>query len=114
MEYLNKPYDIISAINDFAIFIGADITLAASSQQFLAGYSTAGNVLGEFRNPNMILSIIFNDIYDVENIKKIKALVEYLKPPYLDAVYNTTSDVEVVLFRAGSSTTGNTLGQIVT
>jgi len=47
----------------------------------------------DFTNTNMVLYVEFNSIEtpeDQDNIIKIKWLIDYLKPPYIEVVYNST------------------------
>lgn len=116
VDYLNKDETLKEVIMDFANFINTPIEFGAITNPFMAGRSTAGNALGDplYNNARMILYIKFLDINDVNNIRKIKDLVAYLKPPYLNVIYNTTNDVQNIPFITGRNTTGNPLGQILT
>lgn len=115
VEYLNKDYGLKDAIIDFTDFIGTPIEFGTIPNPFIVGRSTAGNILGDpaYDNTRAILYIKFLDVNDVNNIRKTKDLVEYLVPPYLKIVYNTTNDVQNKLFIVGSNTAGNPLGQIL-
>ena len=115
VNYLNKDNKIKAVIEDFANFIGTPIEFGAVIYPFIIGRSTTGNALGDplLNNPRMVLYIEFLDVNDVNNIRKIKDLVSYLKPPYLQVIYNTTNDVQNIPFVIGRNTTGNPLGQIL-
>ena len=116
VQYLNKDYVLQSIIEDFATFIGCDLEFSGVPNPFVVGRSTIGNYLGDplINNTRCILYIKFNDIYDVDNIRKMKELISYIKPPYLRVIYNTTSDITDTPFIVGRNTTGNPLGQILT
>lgn len=116
VNYLNKDNKLKEVIEDFASFINTPIEFGAVPSPFIVGRNTTGNALGDplFNNPRMVLYIKFLDVNDVNNIKKIKNLVKYLMPPYLQVIYNTTNDIENIPFIVGRNTTGNPLGQILT
>ncbi len=95
VEYLNKDLNFESIINDFASYVGMNLTYGSLPESFIVGSNTAGNALGDtaFDNTNMVLYVVFNDIdtqQDQENIIKIKDLIDYLKPPYIGVLYNDT------------------------
>lgn len=115
VDYINKNIQLKEVIEDFASFIGTPIEFGAIINAFIVGRSTTGNALGDplFNNTRMVLYIKFLDVNDVNNIRKIKDLVAYLKPPYLQVVYNTTNDVQNIPFIVGRNTPGNPLGQIL-
>jgi len=115
VNYLNKDNDLKQVIEDFANFIGTPIEFGGIPNPFMTGRSTTGNALGDpvYNNSRMILYVRFLNVDDVNNIRKVKNLVSYLKPPYLQVVYNTTNDVENIPFIVGRNTTGNPLGQIL-
>lgn len=114
VNYLNKDLDIKEVIEDFATFIGANIEFGIVVAPFMAGRSTTGNRLGDpaINNTRMLLFIKFLDVDDVANIAKIKNLVDFLKPPYINIVYNDTNTNINTPFIAGRNTTGNPLGII--
>lgn len=115
VKYLNKDYDLKFIIEDFADFIGTGIEFGSVASPFIVGRNTIGNSLGDptYNNTRMMLYVKFLNGNDVVNIRKVKDLIKYLKPPYLQVIYNTTNDVNNNLFITGSNTTGNPLGQIL-
>lgn len=115
VKYLNKDYDLKFIIEDFADFIGTGIEFGSVASPFIVGRNTIGNSLGDptYNNTRMMLYVKFLNVNDVINIRKVKDLIKYLKPPYLQVIYNTTNDVNNNLFITGSNTTGNPLGQIL-
>lgn len=95
VEYLNKDLKFAQIIEDFATYVGMILTFGSLPSSFIVGRNTAGNPLGDidFTNTNMVLYVEFNSIEtpeDQENIIKIKWLIDYLKPPYIEVVYNIT------------------------
>ena len=114
VEYLNKDFDIKEVIEDFANFIGTNIEFGTVVNPFMIGRSTIGNRLGDplINNTRAILYIKFLDVDDVSNIAKVKDLVAYLNPPYLQVVYNDTNTNINTPFIIGRNTTGNPLGII--
>lgn len=115
VKYLNKDYDLKFIIEDFADFIGTGIEFESVASPFIVGRNTIGNSLGDptYNNTRMMLYVKFLNVNDIINIRKVKDLIKYLKPPYLQVIYNTTNDVNNNLFITGSNTTGNPLGQIL-
>lgn len=115
VNYLNKDNKLKEVIVDFANFIGTPIEFGSIPYPFMVGRSTTGNPLGDpnYTNPRMVIYVKFLDVNDVNNIRKVKDLVAYLKPPYLEVIYNTTNDVENIPFIVGRNTAGNPLGQIL-
>lgn len=96
VEYLNKGLGFKATISDFATFINMTLSFGAVPDSFIVGSNTAGNALGDagFTNTNMILYVVFSTIEtpeDQENIIKIKWLIEYIKPPYIEVIYNDTT-----------------------
>ncbi len=95
VAYLNKDLKFEEIITDFAAYVGMSLTYGTVPESFIVGSSTAGNALGDadFTNINMVLFISFESIDTPEHqdsIVKIKWLVEYLKPPYIEVIYNDT------------------------
>ena len=115
VKYLNQGGKLKEIVIDFAAFINTPIQFGIGKTPFIIGRNTTGNMLGDPSavSQKMVLYIEFLDINDVINIKKVKDLVSYLKPPYLQVIYNTTNDIQNIPFVVGRNNTGNPLGQIL-
>lgn len=94
--YLNKDYEFKESIEDFANFINSPIEYLEPPLPFTFGSSKFGDFFGsETTLGYMQLFIKFqNDVTCIE-YNKIKWLIDFLKPPYLEVIY---SDIPVISF----------------
>tara|TARA_R110001606_G_scaffold2504_4_gene10963 strand:+ start:2156 stop:2767 length:612 start_codon:yes stop_codon:yes gene_type:complete len=116
IEYLNKDYDFIEALEDFASFINVTIKFLNLPTPFEVGFSQVGDELGDpTASSAMNLFIRFDDInLSCDDYNRVRWLAEYLKPPYLNILYANQPTNKISPFEVGFSQVGDELGGIET
>ena len=117
VEYLNKDYDFIEALEDFASFINVTIKFLNLPTPFEVGFSQVGDELGDpTALSSMNLFISFDEAIDLscDDYNRVRWLSEYLKPPYLNILYTNQPTNRITPFEVGFSQVGDELGGIET
>ena len=113
LEYLNKDYPFIDALEDFASFINLPIRFLKLPTSFEVGFSQVGDELGDPNaRENMNLFISFDNVNGLTCLEynKMRWLAEYLKPPYLSITYTNAPSSSISNFEVGFSQVGDELG----
>lgn len=110
VQYLNKDMDFKEIIQDFADFINASVTWGVP-QYFEIGFSQCGDELGGEGSPAILFVILDASNVTCSQYRKIKWLVEYLKPPYLHVLMSDPPLTGSIPFEIGYSQCGDSLEQ---
>lgn len=106
-------YSFKEAIEDFAIFINVDIEWTLLEEPFIFGSSKFGDKFGYINANIMQLFIKFVGSPTCEEYNKIRWLVEYLKPPYLEVTYTDKPLIAFEKFIFGTSEFGDQFANII-
>ena len=113
LEYLNKDYHFIDALEDFASFMSLPIRFLKLPTSFEVGFSQVGDELGDPNaRENMNLFVSFDNVNGLTCLEynKVRWLAEYLKPPYLSITYTNAPSSSISNFEVGFSQVGDELG----
>ena len=117
VEYLNKGYEFIEALEDFASFINIPIVFLNLPTPLEFGELQFGDEFGDVTaESTMNLFIEFDQIADLtcDDYNRVRWLAEYLKPPYINIIYTNQPTNVIEYFEFGSSQLGDEFGGIGT
>ncbi len=113
VEYLNKDYDYKTIIDDFATFIGESVSFVNLPISMEFGELQFGD---EFGDPTlsryMEILIQFSDTISCANYKKLEWLALFLKPPYVNVIFENKPINSITPFTVGYSQFGDELGEL--
>ncbi len=113
VEYLNKDYDYKSIIIDFGSFINETVSFITLPTAMEFGELQFGDELGDpTLSRNMELLIKFSDTISCANYKKLEWLALYLKPPYVNVIFENKPINSITPFTFGYSQFGDELGEL--
>ncbi len=114
VNYMNKDIEFKAAIEDFAAFINVPITWLNLPAAFEFGVFQFGDEFGDPTvSPNMELLIEFDSGVTCQEYRKVRWLVEFLKPPYLKVTFSNEPVLSIQPFEFGVSQFGDAFGESI-
>lgn len=110
VEYIYGNYTMNELIDDFATFIGANITFLTPSPPITFTYEFPAEFGDVTVGTNMQVFVEFADGTSCENYGKIVYLVNFFKPPYLLVGFSNKPIGGSKLFEMGTSKFGEGFG----
>lgn len=114
VEYIYGDYDLKSLVEDFAIFIGANISFVLPAPLIEFTYEFPAEFGDEAIGSNMQIFIEFADGSTCIEFRKIIYIVNFFKPPYLQVDFTNPPTLGVQLLEMGRSEFADPFGQTVT
>jgi len=113
VEYLNKDYEYNTIIEDFASFIGESISFVSLPTSLEFGEMNVGDEFGDpSLNRYMEILIKFSETISCQNYKKIEWLALFLKPPYVNVIFENKPLNSITPFTLGYAQFGDELGEL--
>jgi len=114
VEYIYGNYEFRDLIEDFANFIGINLTYLKPTPAFKFGRSKFGDKFGiDGVEPNMQIFIEFDVDATCDHYRKIVYLVMFFKPPYLQVDFSAQPLSSYDVFKFGKSKFGTQFKTIV-
>lgn len=113
VNYIYGNYTLEELIEDFASFIGASITIIKPSPLIEFAFEFPAEFGDENVGPNMQLFIEFAEGSTCIEFRKIKYIVNFFKPPYLQVDFTNPPASGVKPFTLGDSQFGEGFGEEV-
>lgn len=115
VEYINRGYEFKDAVEDFSEFIGVPINWTFLPYPMEFGDMQFGDEFGDASVSRVMeLLIEFEEDVTCADFNKIKALVQYLQPPYLSVQYTNTPTDDIVALEFGEMQFGDEMGELIT
>jgi len=116
VEYLNKDYQYMEAIEDFANFIGVPIAFINFPLPLEFGRMQFGDEFGDpLAEPYTDLYIDLNFSGDItcRDYNKIQWLAKFLKPPYIRLTFTNPPNNAILPFEFGFNQFGDDFGNLI-